>query len=192
MFTNFLGLTTVFIKFWGQNEISGKCHCSETVAGTVAIRLTGYKIRKTGYGAASFHCESGLPDSKSGRPDRQNFWILPQRSEKSGLPDTKSGRPDSPEMWVTASFRAQTIKTPIQLILKLSNTLQQARTKSTCDILGLQLVKQKIHWIIHCSSSLIINSLSELYCNLYFFTSFVRTWVCETLGGRDWEIISSL
>ena len=73
MFTNFLGLTTVFIKFWGQNEISGKYHCSETVAGTVAIRLTGYKIRKTGYEAVSFHCESGLPDSKSGRPDRQNF-----------------------------------------------------------------------------------------------------------------------
>ena len=143
MFTNFLGLTTVFIKFWGQNEILGKCHCSETVAGTVAIRLTGYKIRKTGFEAASFHCESGLPDSKSGRPDRQNFWILPQRSEKSGLPDTKSGRPNSPEMWVTASFRAQTIKTPIQLILKLSNTLQQARTKSTRDILGLQLVKHK-------------------------------------------------
>ena len=58
-----------FIKFWGQNEISGKCHCSKTVAGTVAIRLTGYEIRKTGYGAASLHCESGLPDSKNGKPD---------------------------------------------------------------------------------------------------------------------------
>ncbi|KAH9750262.1 putative disease resistance RPP13-like protein 1 [Citrus sinensis] len=43
--------------------------CIKGYGGTVAIRLTGYKIRKTGYGAASFHCESGLPDSKSGKPE---------------------------------------------------------------------------------------------------------------------------